>query len=504
MKKALTLLLVIIALTIMLASCFGWNTHYHHYKAVVTQPTCTEQGYTTYTCKCGDSFVGNYTDPAHIFGDWIIIEEATKTENGLKEGTCHCGEKGEAIIPYTGSKGLSFSLDDDGVSYKVSGIGTCTDSDIVIPNTYKDLPVTSIGSGAFTLSESFTGISIPDSVTNIDSDAFAGCTALTSIVIPDSVTNIGYNAFAACTALTSIVIPDSVTSIGNWAFADCDSLTSVKISNFVKSMGEGVFTRCDSLTSIEVDEDNEYYCSIDGNLYNKNATILIQYGVAKTDTFFTIPDSVMRIDEGAFYGCTSLTSIVIPDSVMRIDEFAFYGCTSLTSIEIGDSVKSVGRLAFPDWNTLQCVEYDNAYYIGNENNPYVVLIKAKNEDITNCEIHPDTRVIYYYAFYNCELLASVEIPDSVKSIGCSAFGGCDSLISVIIPASVTSIDEWAFSSCLSLTSVVIPDSVISIGRSAFAYSNSITIYCEAKSQPAGWDDEWNYSKKPVVWGYTGE
>ena len=100
------------------------------------------------------------------------------------------------------SKGLEYRLNYDSKSYSVSGIGTCTDTDIVIPSIYNGFPVISISSSAF-----------------------RGCTSLTSVEIPDSVRSIGMHAFAECTSLTSIVIPDSVTSIAFNAFFDCTSLT---------------------------------------------------------------------------------------------------------------------------------------------------------------------------------------------------------------------------------------------------------------------------------------
>jgi len=91
----------------------------------------------------------------------------------------------------------------------------------------------------------------------------------------------------------------------------------------------------------------------------------------------------------------------------------------------------------------------------------------------------------------------------VTSIGSSAFYYCESLTKVVIPDSVTSIGNYAFNSCYSLTKVVIPDSVTSIGNYAFEDCYSLTIYCEATSEPSGWFSYWNYSNRPVVWGYTG-
>ena len=177
--------------------------------------------------------------------------------------------------------------------------------------------------------------------------------------------------------------------------------------------------------------------------------------------------AVTSIGERAFNDCHSLTSVEIPDSVTSIGYMAFAYCRSLTSVEIGDSVTSIGWGAFSDCSSLQYNEYDNGYYLGNENNKYVVLVKAKDKSITNCNIHQNTKVVYSSAFDGCTSLTSVEIPDSVTSIGEGAFADCSSLTSVVIPDSVTSIGEGAFAYCYSLTSVVIPDSVKSIGNYAF-------------------------------------
>ena len=90
----------------------------------------------------------------------------------------------------------------------------------------------------------------------------------------------------------------------------------------------------------------------------------------------------------------------------------------------------------------------------------------------------------------------------VTSIGDSAFYACNDLTSVTIPNSVTSIGDFAFYNCVSLTSITIGDSVTSIGDLAFDGCKSLTIYCEAQSKPSGWSSSWNYSNRPVVWqGY---
>ena len=122
------------------------------------------------------------------------------------------------------SKGLEFVSNGDGTC-SVSGIGTCTDTDIKIPSVYNGEKVKSIGQSAFEGCIGMKSITIPDSVTSIGRSAFEGCISLNNIIIPDSVKSIGNYAFEGCISLTNIVVPDSVKSIGQSAFHGCISLT---------------------------------------------------------------------------------------------------------------------------------------------------------------------------------------------------------------------------------------------------------------------------------------
>ena len=286
---------------------------------------------------------------------------------------------------------------------------------------------------------------IENGVKSIGECVFYNCKNLTGVTIGGSVTSIGEYAFSGCTSLTGVTIPDSVTSIGYSAFKDCTSLTNVTIPNSVTSIGYSAFRSCTSLSKIEVDENNQIYSSLNGDLYNKSQTELIQYSVGKKDKSFIIPSSVTTIGDSAFVGCTSLIGVTIPNSVTSIGEYAFYGCTSLTSVTIPDSVTSIDGGAFSNCTSLISVTIPDS--------------------VTSIES---------YAFKNCTSLNSVIIPDSVTNIGSASFENCIGLIEITIPDSVISIGNDAFVNCKNLTNVIIHNGVTSIGDRAFSSCKSLT------------------------------
>ena len=493
----------------------------HDYKPQITEPTCTEQGYTTYVCsRCGDEYVDNYV---------------SALGHNYENGVCtRCGEPDPDYVAPAFTQGLIYELNSYGERYSVKGIGTATDTDIIIPATYEGKPVTTIWSRAFIGCSSLTSIIIPDGVTSIYEYAFSGCSSLTSIIIPDSVTSIGdhtfYNcrnltsinipdrvtsigsgAFDHCCGLTSITIPDKVTSIGDCAFYACSSLESINIPDSVTSIGYSAFYGCSSLTSITIPDSvtniGQYAFSGCSSLTNINipdsVTSISQYAFSGCSslTSITIPEGVKFISQYAFSDCSSLTNIDIPNSMVSIQKYAFSGCSSLESITIPEGVTSIRQYAFNDCSSLITVtigknsqltiiesyafygcsnlhfnEYDNAYYLGNDDNPYVALIKADNTSISSCTINVKTKCIAGNAFSGCSNLTSVTIGENsqLTSIGAGAFYECSNLTSVTMGNRVSSIDEGAFFNCKELTSINIPDSMTSIGGYAFYGCSGLT------------------------------
>ena len=237
------------------------------------------------------------------------------------------------------SEGLEFTWNGYGTC-SVSGIGSCTDSNVVIPPTSPSgYRVTSIGDSAFSYCTKLKSVVIPDSVTSIGSRAFDQCAYLAEVVIGNGVTFIGDYAFYRCTKIASIVIPDSVTSIGNSAFSYCTKLKSVVIPDSVTSIGSRAFDQCAYLAEVVI-----------GN----GVTFIGDYAFYNCDSLFSIeiPDSVTSIGAYAFADCSGLFSCVIGDGVTSIGEKAFYYCSNFSSIVISDSVTYIGDKAF-----------DSCYYL---------------------------------------------------------------------------------------------------------------------------------------------
>lgn len=233
----------------------------------------------------------------------------------------------------------------------------------VIPRTINNLPVTSIGDEAFfaCVHDCFnmSTVAIPDSVTNIGYYAFAECLRLTNLTIPNGVVNIADNAFDHCQRLLKLTIPGTVISIGHATFANCCSLTNIVIPASVTNIGKGAFAGCANLQVILVNSANKFYDSVDGILFDKKHTTLVQYPIGRKTTHYKVPDGVVCIRKEAF-DCCNLSKISLPGSVIKIEDNAFKGCANLTSITIPKSVNDIGDFAFTYCDTLADI-----YFQGN-------------------------------------------------------------------------------------------------------------------------------------------
>ena len=262
---------------------------------------------------------------------------------------------------------------------------------------------------------------ITNSVTSIGDYAFESC-VLTNVTIPASVTNIGNYSFESCSYLRDITIPGSVTSIGNETFAQCDALTGIVIPASVTTLGQVPFANCLNMTAFTVSSANPAFASVNGVLYNKSGTLLVEFPGGVTGDF-AIPGGVGDVGVEAFSGC-AITGVTIPGSVTNIELDGFFNCANLGSATMADGLTTLG--------------------VG--------------------------------AFESCYALTNVTLPATLASFGFSAFGNCSVLRGIVIPSAVKSVGDYAFSSDPDLTSAYFEGNAPPDDSTVFSSDGQTTVY----------------------------
>lgn len=373
------------------------------------------------------------------------------------------------------SYGLEYLLNDDNASYTVVGMGDCIDKDLIIPSTHEGLPVNAIGENAFN-----------------------GNTDITYVLIDRAVTSIGQGAFNLCSSLINVYYNGTkeewetlCSSIG----VSNDYLIDAKVYYFSQTQPEeGFFWHFDTdgKTPVSWGVESDYsvglkyslntdekgytvvgigYCedtdlvipatyrglpvtAIGSNAFESvrsfksvsipaSVTTIGEYAFAHcgvTSVTFATNSQLTTVDRYAFFSSSSLQSIALPDGVTTIGVAAFNGCNNITSISIPDSITTIENRAL-DFNSSAFTVYNNAKYLGNSTNPYLVLVGASDTSLTTCDIHTGAKIILIFAFDNCTSLKSVTIPNSVTTICNAAFYNCSSLESMVIGSGVTTIGD---------------------------------------------------------------
>ncbi len=324
---------------------------------------------------------------AFSYNESLVSVTLPESLESLGKGAFYgCSSLGEVHLPdnltslganaFGGCSILQEIVIPDGVTtIEKNTFSLCTAlTDVTLPAN-----LTAIGEGSFSNCESLATITIPDSVTSIGKEAFSDCTLLTDITFPSSLESIGESAFSK-TGLKNVVLPEGLTSIGQNAFQSCSSLESIFLPSTVGEIEVPLFQHCENLNVIEVAEDNPYYVSVDGVIFTKDMTTLIQYPSARTDTTYVIPDTVTAIGQEAFYNCDNLVDVTLSSNLQTIGDSAFVSCDNLHAV------------TFPDGLTT---------------------------------IEP-------YAFYYCMNLDTAVLPASVKSVGVYAFCACGSNFDITI------------------------------------------------------------------------
>lgn len=414
----------------------------------------------------------------------------------------------------------SIVLPDSIISIGARSFYNCRNlTSIVIPET-----VTAVGEYAFQGCSKLTKINLPEAVTVINQYTFSLCRALEEITLGSKITSVGNYAFSDCSALKEIVLTDTLTSIGDYAFSACSAATKIEIGSNVETIGEYAFFRCSSITELDLGDKLVSF--------GKSA-----FGDCDAITSITIPDTITKITEYAFYGSENLnevnfgenvtyvgeysfyetklwaeeddvlyvnnwivtvkpeaqknTDFTIPEGTVGIAAYSFQGCNDFSNLFLPNSLKYIGKRAFAGCEIMG-VQFGDEDFTDEDG---IVGIGeyafAWCKSLTTIKFFAQKlERIESYAFYQCTLLPSIDLPDTVNFIGTYAFYGTklwansnnvvyadDWVVGVNnaaqqagtlqVKRGTRGLSDFAFYGCSSVNQITLPDTLQYIGSSAF-------------------------------------
>ncbi len=352
--------------------------------------------------------------------------------------------------------GMIFTLINGKTEYEVTGKGTAT-GDVVIPDTYRNKPVTSVGKKAFFNKSDVTSVTFGKNIRTIGDFAFGNCSYITALKLPESLVTIGESAFASCRLLAGeVVIPDGVAVIPKNTFAYCASLESVVFGEGVESIGDNAFTDCRALKSVTIPAGVKSIGQYAFSMCEAVASLSFSHGLTEISSY-------------AFSAMDSLESVVLPDSLKVIGEGAFYKCEKLRDVTLGARIEQIDMGAFAEtliWNNTSS---ENEVYVGK----WFLGLKDASAAVLN--LRGDTVGIANGALIKNKSLTQVILPDSVKMIGAASFAGSD-ITSVVIGSGVEIIGMQAFEACKRLTAVKLGSYNFSTDKIEFSSLKTISDY----------------------------
>lgn len=354
-----------------------------------------------------------------------------KTDNGQ--------EGGDNDNPVQGPESLPFEYvlinDIEGNSgYSITNMNIdCSENGILtIPESYNGLPIIGIASlnkeklddnNAY--NTNITEIRIPKSVKFFDGYTFMGMTGLTKVVFEqgNNITEIPTCAFKNCFSLSTIENLDNITKIETQAFYNCSSLLKFNFSEKVDFIEATAFVGCTSLTSFSVHLDNPVFCSIDGVIFNKQGTGLLNYPQGKTETAYVVPDLATEIMGYAIYGNKYLKEIDL-NNVVMIRRYGLAECSNLSMITT---------------NNLDFLELDALEGTSWLQNQTTEIIKLGNVLVSYTGTESELEItgimsIAPRAFAGNKTLQKITLNEAgyLRNIGAEAFCGCDNLREVYL------------------------------------------------------------------------
>ncbi len=362
-------------------------------------------------------------------------------------------ESGVKIIAYTGDEDI-----------------------VVVPEKIDSYAVSVIASGAFS-DTGVRAVSIPDSVVSIEQGAFSDCDGLSTLRLPfvgdggesaylgyvfgateyaqnavkvpaslDMVIvgrgDIGENAFSGCKSLSAIILPDETESIADFAFYECSDLVFLNMGDGVDSLGAYALGYCRSIFSLDLSGVREIAKGALFECEGLNNVTLGGFGESEENSFLGYIFGADSPDYNDEFVPVSLRSVTLADTCTSIPDRAFTSCKYITSVNLPDTALRVGTRAFYACRSLVGISLDGTVTVGDD------------------------------AFFGCDNLKSVELGESLTSLGMQAFYGCKALCEITLPQSLTAIAPSTFYGCSSLVGVEL-GGVKEIGKDAFGACDSL-------------------------------
>lgn len=470
MKKNIFIGMLLLTMIFSFAACSKNNSsnnetseHIHSFGewVIIKDATCSEKGMKMRSCSCHESETDYILFADHSFGDWIIVKEATCNDVGLETAVCKtCNAEKNKEIDATGahetteilqgdvqytkctlcgiiissekvelidSVGLDYEVNDDGVSCTIIGIGSCTDTHLVIPEKIDGLTVTGIGEEAF----------------------MEGAEFVEKITLPNTVTYIGGYALAG-TLIKEIRLPKS------FQLFDLGESDEPSASALLAPFLENIY----------IDPQHEDYKSEGGILWNKEMTEILAYPIGRVDSEYIIPDGITAIGDGAFAYCTNLTKVVLPDGLKKIDSYAFYYCDNLREINLPESINEIGSYAFEYCDVKTITIPEGVTRI----EEHTFMYSLENVTLPSTLVY-----IGEHAFHHTKI-KEIVLPEGLITIEGWAFCLPNNLEKVTIPSTVEYIGKMSFASTGVLTTII--------------YNGSIADWNSITKDPQ-WDDSYS-------------